>query len=158
MIQIAGISVLSPIDHFIKERLHIKYYIRYMDDFILLHESAQYLEYCKQEIDKHLRVMGFEFNPKKTHVYSVGKCIPFLGFNFKLDDKGKVIMLLKSDNVKRERKKLQRLVNKCKRGEITKEKVNVCYAGWRVHAEKGDSTHLLDRMDKYYKDLWKGAK
>ena len=57
-----------------------------------------------------------------------------------------------------ERKKLQRLVNKCKRGEITKEKVNVCYAGWRVHAEKGDSTHLLDRMDKYYKDLWKGAK
>lgn len=81
-----------------------------------------------------------------------------LGFNFKLDDKGKVIMLLKSDNVKRERKKLQRLVNKCKRGEITKEKVNVCYAGWRVHAEKGDSTHLLDRMDKYYKDLWKGAK
>ena len=111
-----------------------------------------------QEIDKHLRVMGFEFNPKKTHVYSVGKCIPFLGFNFKLDDKGKVIMLLKSDNVKRERKKLQRLVNKCKRGEITKEKVNVCYAGWRVHAEKGDSTHLLDRMDKYYKDLWKGAK
>ncbi len=67
-------------------------------------------------------------------------------------------MLLKSDNVKRERKKLQRLVNKCKRGEITKEKVSVCYAGWRVHAEKGDSTHLLDRMDKYYKDLWKGAK
>ena len=57
-----------------------------------------------------------------------------------------------------ERKKLHRLVNKCKRGEITKEKVNVCYAGWRVHAEKGDSTHLLDRMDKYYKDLWKGAK
>lgn len=57
-----------------------------------------------------------------------------------------------------ERKKLQRLVNKCKRGEITKEKVNVCYADWRAHAEKGDSTHLLDRMDKYYKDLWKGAK
>lgn len=67
-------------------------------------------------------------------------------------------MLLKSDNVKRERKKLRRLVNKCKRGEITKEKVNVCYAGWRVHAEKGDSRRLLDRMDKYYKDLWKGAK
>ena len=149
---------LDALDQFIKHELGVEAYIRYMDDFILLHESAQYLEYCKQEIDKHLRVMGFEFNPKKTHVYSVGKCIPFLGFNFKLDDKGKVIMLLKSDNVKRERKKLQRLVNKCKRGEITKEKVNVCYAGWRVHAEKGDSTHLLDRMDKYYKDLWKGAK
>ena len=114
--------------------------------------------HSKQEIDKRLHVMGFEFNPKKTHVYSVGKCIPFLGFNFKLDDKGKVVMLLKSDNVKRERKKLRRLVNKCKRGEITKEKVNVCYAGWRVHAEKGDSKHLLDRMDKFYKDLWKGAK
>lgn len=41
---------------------------------------------------------------------------------------------------------------------FAKEKVNVCYAGWRVHAEKGDSKHLLDRMDKFYKDLWKGAK
>lgn len=133
----------------------------------LYHLTSKRVKYWGQktiEVRQALRdwnagdTMGFEFNPKKTHVYSVGKCIPFLGFNFKLDDKGKVVMLLKSDNVKRERKKLRRLVNKCKRGEITKEKVNVCYAGWRVHAEKGDSKHLLDRMDKFYKDLWKGAK
>lgn len=30
--------------------------------------------------------------------------------------------------------------------------------GGAIKAENGDSTHLLDRMDKYYKDLWKGAK
>lgn len=43
MVQIAGISVLDELDHYIKEVLRIKYYIRYMDDFILIHESEEYL-------------------------------------------------------------------------------------------------------------------
>lgn len=34
MIQIAGIGILNALDHFIKEELHIEFYIRYMDDFI----------------------------------------------------------------------------------------------------------------------------
>lgn len=34
LIQIAGISVLDKMDHMIKERLHTKYYMRYMDDFL----------------------------------------------------------------------------------------------------------------------------
>ena len=36
IIQIAGISVLDPIDHYVKERLRVRQYIRYMDDMILL--------------------------------------------------------------------------------------------------------------------------
>lgn len=47
MIQIAGISVLNGLDHYIKEQLHIKHYLRYMDDFILFHNDYSYLVYCK---------------------------------------------------------------------------------------------------------------
>lgn len=54
------------------------------------------------------------------------------------------------------RKKLYRLVQQAKRGEKPKAKVDECYNGWRNHAAKGNSTKLLRRMDKYYKDLWKG--
>ena len=54
MIQIAGIAVLNDLDHFIKERLHVKYYIRYMDDFILTHEDPNYLTKCKITIEMSL--------------------------------------------------------------------------------------------------------
>lgn len=157
MVQIAGISVLDDIDHYIKEILRIKRYERYMDDFVLMHESREYLEYCEAQIRERLAKKGFQFNEKKTQVYSIRKGITFLGFTFKLTETGKVIMLIKPENVKQERKKLYRLVQQAKRGEKTKAKVDECYAGWRNHAAKGNTTKLLQRMDKYYKDLWEGA-
>lgn len=155
MVQIAGISVLDGIDHYTKERLRIEKYGRYMDDFIQIHPDAQYLEQCKEDIETKLHEIGFEYNEKKTKVYSIKEGIPFLGFIFKVTDSGKVIMLLKPENIKQERKKLRRLVHKAKRGEITKEKVDFCYKGWKAHAEKGNSYKLLKRMDEYYKNLWK---
>ena len=50
MIQIAGIAFLDEVDHYIKERLRIKHYIRYMDDFILIHKDKEYLRQCQEAI------------------------------------------------------------------------------------------------------------
>lgn len=130
--------------------------LKSMDDFILIHESEEYLNTCREKIEAKLQDKGFAFNQKKTKVYSLRKGITFLGFTFKLTDTGKVILILKPKNVKQERKKLYRLVQQAKRGEKPKAKVDECYNGWRNHAAKGNSTKLLRRMDKYYKDLWKG--
>lgn len=51
--QILAIYYLNEMDHYIKEKLKIKYYIRYMDDFILIHEDKEYLKYCLQQIKKN---------------------------------------------------------------------------------------------------------
>ncbi len=154
MIQIAGIAVLNDLDHFIKERLHIKYYIRYMDDFILIHEDPNYLTKCKVTIENELDKLGFQLHPKKTKIYKITDGIKFLGFTHKLTETGKVIALIIPKNVKAERKKLYRLVQKSKRGEISREKVDQCYASWRNHASKGNTHNLLKRMDAYYHSLW----
>lgn len=154
LIQIAGISVLDDLDHYIKEVLHIKYFIRYMDDLILIHDDKEHLQYCKVKIGEKLNSIGFEYNPVKTKIYPVTKGIMFLGFTFKLTDTGKVLMLLNSKNVKNERRKLRHLVALAKLGERTKTKVDECYRAWRNHASKGNCFNLLQRMDKFYKDLW----
>lgn len=155
MIQIAGISVLNGLDHFIKERLRIKLYTRYMDDFILIHEDREYLEKCREEIAKQLEPMGFELHPKKTRIYPIKEGIKYLGFIYRLTDTGKVVRTVLPKNVKSYRRKLFRLVKLAKKGKISHEKVDECYRSWRAHAEKGDSTKLLRRMDAYYRDLWK---
>lgn len=63
-------------------------------------------------------------------------------------------MLIKSSSVKRERRKLRRLVSKSKRGDIPRDKVDESYSAWRNHASKGNSFKLLQRMDAYYERLW----
>ncbi len=154
LIQIAGISVLDGLDHYIKEQLHAKFYIRYMDDFIIIHEDENYLNDCRNKIRDYLNNIKFELNEKKTRVYPLKDGIEFMGFTFRLTDTGKVLMIIKPENVKRERKKLKRLVEKSKRGCLPREKVDESYAAWRNHASKGNSFLLLQRMDSYYKSLW----
>lgn len=155
MIQIAGVSFLNELDHYIKEELHIHFYIRYMDDFILMHHDKEYLEMCKQKIIEKLRAIKLEINPKKTVITPIKNGVMFLGFQYRLTDTGKVIMLINPKNVKAKRKNLRRLVAKSKRGLLPKESVDESYRSWRDHASKGNSYKLLQKMDEYYKSLWK---
>lgn len=154
LIQIAGISVLDRFDHFVKEQLHAKFYIRYMDDFLIISEDVEYLKTCRDLIEEYLAGIRFELNQKKTRIYPLREGIEFLGFRFSLTGTGKVLMLINPENVKRERKKLRRLVAKSKRGAIPLEKVDESYTTWRSHASKGNSHKLLQRMDAYYNSLW----
>lgn len=43
---------------------------------------------------------------------------------------------------------------KCKRGEISQEKVDESYRCWRECASKGDGYRMLRNMDRYYQSLW----
>lgn len=156
LVQIAGISVLNPLDHFIKEQLHVHFYIRYMDDLILIHHDRAFLEACHKKIERQLSQIGFELNPKKTRMYPLKEGIRFLGFTFRLTDTGKVLLQIAPERVKAQKKKLFRLVAKANKCGIPRENVDMAYAAWRNHASKGNSFHLLQRMDNYYQALWKG--
>ena len=75
--QIMAIFYLSKLDHYIKEKLHIKYYIRYMDDGILLSNDKEFLRYCLFEIKKELYKLKLN---NKTKIINVSKeGIEFLG-------------------------------------------------------------------------------
>ena len=154
LVQIAGISMLDGMDHFIKEKLRAKYYIRYMDDFLIIHERREWLEGCKRQVVGILNRLKFEINEKKTRIFPLKDGIEFLGFLFSLTKTGKVLMQIRPQNVKQERKKLYRLVKKCLRGEMPRSSVDSSYQAWRTHAGKGNSYKLLIRMDAFYNALW----
>ena len=48
--QVLAVFYLNDMDHFIKNELHIKGVIRYQDDFLLFHESKEYLKYCLEQL------------------------------------------------------------------------------------------------------------
>ncbi|WP_458459326.1 reverse transcriptase domain-containing protein [Pseudobutyrivibrio sp.] len=155
LIQIAGISLLNGMDHYIKEDLHAHFYIRYMDDFLIIHDDRTHLEYCFERIKEWLYNIGFEFNEKKSVIYEINRGIPFLGFVFSITNTGKVLMQIKPELVKAKRKHLKRLVKKAKEDNISRDKIDESYYSWRNHAMKGNSYKLICKMDKFYNDLWR---
>lgn len=78
--QTLAIFYLNDLDHFVKERLKIKYYIRYQDDGLLFHQSKEYLKECLEEMKKFLKKEALVLN-KKTRIYSVKDNFIFLGKN-----------------------------------------------------------------------------
>ena len=80
--KILAIFFLNDMDHFIKEKLKIKYYVRYQDDFLLFHPSKDYLKYCLKELQLFLAKEKLELNTK-TRIFKNTNNFLFLGRNSK---------------------------------------------------------------------------
>ena len=152
--QLVQLAVLDDLDHYIKEKLRIKGYVRYMDDFILIHEDKEHLKYCLVEITRILNDLGLELNIKKTGIQPIRNGIHFLGFSFRLTGTGKVLQIVLHKKVSKERRKLRRLVDRVYAGEMTRQHVDECYKAWRAHVDKGNCHSLLSKMDSYYVNLY----
>lgn len=77
--QVTANVVLTPLDHYIKRELQVPYYIRYMDDMVILCPSKEETWDALHAIDDYLQMeLGLELN-NKTSVIPVGKKIEFVG-------------------------------------------------------------------------------
>lgn len=71
---------LNELDQFIKHKLRIKHYIRYVDDFVIIHKSKAYLEKCRKEIDEFLiEKLRIGLHPDKTRIFPLKQGTEFLG-------------------------------------------------------------------------------
>ena len=63
--QLFALYYLDPLDRFIKEKLRIKHYVRYMDDLALLSDDKDYLKDCLKNMQKIVNnQLKIEFNDK----------------------------------------------------------------------------------------------
>lgn len=116
---------LDDLDRFIKEKLQIKGYIRYMDDFILIHKDKNYLRYCLKEIDSFCKErLKVELNAK-TQIGKVKNGIDFLGFRLILTETGKVIKKLRGSSKRRIKRHLRNLKKLEDKGIVDREYVNI---------------------------------
>lgn len=165
-IQNVGIAALDDLDHFIKERLRIKYYVRYMDDFILIHPDREYLMHCYSEIEKFLTRQRMTINPTKTEIQPISKPMLFLGFVYRLMETGRVVILVDPRKIKHERKKLRRMADHVLRNKpirkkkrdiyITKHDVDIHFGAYKATIRFGNSRKVIYNLNRFYENLWKG--
>lgn len=152
--QIAAILYPNNLDHFIKERLHIKGYARYMDDCYLIHQDIDYLRYCKKEIEKKVNEMGLALNPKTKIIRFNKGSFVFLKRRFTISDSGKIVTRLLRTNITKRRRILKKQKKLLIQGKANMKSIRQSYQSWRGYASKWDSRATVRRMDILYKELF----
>ncbi len=72
---------LDQLDQFCKRQLNIKFYFRYADDVVMLHQDKEQLLFWKKQIQHFLHEkLSLELNPTKTKLHSVYQGINFVGY------------------------------------------------------------------------------
>ena len=78
--QLFGNVYLNDFDHFVKKKLKCRYYGRYVDDMVFMHESKEYLKALIPQINNYLQKnLGLNLHPKKIYLQNTNKGLPFLG-------------------------------------------------------------------------------
>ena len=145
--QFIAILYLNELDHFIKEKLNIKYYIRYMDDGILLHEDKEYLKYCLNEIKKIINKYKLKLN-SKTQITNINQGFDFLGFKYHIKN-NKIIMKVKNQTKNRFKRKLKKLYLLLDNKKINIEDLNQVKASYLGHLSYGNTDNLIFNTLKF---------
>lgn len=126
---------LNELDYYIKHNLKIKYYIRYVDDFVILHRSKEKLLLYKWMINNFLKQkLKLELHPEKSKIIPLYKGINLLGFRVFYHYK-----LPRKSNVRKFERKLNNI-------RIDGDKITKMLEGWFGYVMHGNTYKLRRRI------------
>jgi hypothetical protein len=140
--QIFAILYLNQLDHHIKEKLKIKYYIRYMDDGVIIHENQEYLKFCLKCISDKLQKYKLNLNVKKTKIDGLNKVIDFLDFIFFIINNN-IVLKFRNETKKRFNKKTKVLNKMFSTGCIDEKEYDNLLASYKDHLMWGNCGELF---------------
>ena len=134
---------LNELDYFIKHDLRAKYYIRYVDDFVILHSSKSQLKIWKQDINNFLiEKLKIELHPEKSRIIALSRGVDFVGFrNFYY------FKLLRRRNIK----KMEHKILSFNKGKMNYEKLIDSFQGWEAYAMWANSEKIIKKVLKKIK-------
>lgn len=147
--QLIALTYLNELDHIIKEKYKIKYYIRYMDDFILIDNNKEKLKECKHFIEEYLSSLNLSLN-KKTTLQKLKFGIKFLNWKFSLTNSGKVIMTQNAQKIREKKQKLKYMHDL----NLGNETASKTLESMITHLSKGNCNKYIYELKSLYKNLF----
>ena len=130
---------LNELDYFVKQRLKAKFYIRYVDDFVLLDSSRKNLFVIKEKIEEFLiKNLKIELHKDKSKIILLSQGVDFVGFrNFYH------YRLLRKRNLRSVKIKIK----KFSKGQISDKKMGEILSGWNAYSKWADSFKLRKEIE-----------
>lgn len=137
---------LHELDLFAKHKLRLHYYIRYMDDIIILHYDKKHLKAVKDEIETFLlENLHLNLN-KKTAIRPCAMGIEFVGYRVWATHKK-----LKRNTARKVRRAVKGIKNKRERGEMTQEAFNRRIASYKGILKHCNSYGFRQRLNQMFR-------
>jgi retron-type reverse transcriptase len=137
---------LNELDYFVKHKLRAKYYIRYVDDFVIFSRSKAQLESYKSEINEFLKSIKLELHPQKSNIIPLRNGVNFLGFRMFYKHR-----LLKKSNIRQIKQRLEYFQRLYKDGILEKPDILVSLEGWSAYAIHANTYKLRKQMTRKLK-------
>ena len=132
---------LDPFDHFVKEELRCRRYVRYVDDFVLLAAEKAHLTEVREQVTEYLSTLRLRVHPRKCQVFPAKQGVPFVGYRiFPTHRK------LPKENVHRFRRRMRRLAERYAAGAVTQDQVRASVHGWIGHARQANTFRLREEV------------
>lgn len=133
---------LNALDHFIKENLRERWYGRYMDDFLIIHEDKEHLKEIRNSINSFLKEkLKLQLHPKKVTIKNVKDGIPFVGYRIFYDH-----ILIRGSTLLRMQRKYKLRKKQLKKGLIDEYKLNSTIKSFEGHLKKANAWKLKQKM------------
>ena len=128
---------LNGFDHFVKEELGMKQYLRYVDDFAMFSDDRDVLVKAKQAVESYLDALRLKIHPVKSQIFATRHGANFLGFRV-LPDRIRV----RTENLRRARRRCRALQAAYANYQIDLDRVIQCLQSWEAHLQHGDTYQL----------------
>lgn len=130
----------------VRYRLRDKHlFLTYMDDGILIHESKEYLQQVRKEMERMAEKLKLEFN-EKTQIFPISEGVDFLGVRFYLTDTGTVIRRLRTSNKKRWKRRLKKFQEEYRNETKTLEDIRRSIVSYSGHLSHGHTYKLKKKV------------
>ena len=136
---------LSPFDHFVKRRLKLAKYLRYVDDFAAFSDDRQALAEAKMAMEDFLSGLRLKMHPVKSQLFETKYGASFAGFRI-LPDRIRV----RNDNLRRSRKRMKELQRQYEAWEIDLDTLVQRLRSWEAHLMHGDTHRLRRKLFDYW--------
>ena len=132
---------LNELDYFVKHMLRQRYYIRYMDDFLILGDDKRELHEILCKIEKFLKIhLKLKFN-KKTRVFPIKQGVDFCGYKIWASHR-----LIRKRSIIKIKRKLRDYLKLKKEGRENKKEMKQSWASWKAHCRHANSYNLRKKI------------
>lgn len=138
---------LNELDQYAKHTLGIHFYVRYMDDIIILSDSKEQLHQWKDAIEQFLRdELELELN-RKTTIRPISVGVDFVGFRIHTTHRR-----LKRSTARKIIRHFSGMCDLLTQGEISRERFDRVTASWAGTMGHGDTKGLREKLNRIYID------
>ena len=134
---------LDGLDHYVTSHLGVGAYVRYCNDFILLHDSRQRLRELLAAVRDYLQDIRLRLNERRLHIRPVRAGLTFVGY--RLWDEHR---LLRKRNVRQFRRRMRWMRKAFAAGRIEWPEVKTRLDSWIGHARQSNCERLLRRLSR----------